>query len=121
MNFEALEEIIQNNVEILEAAARDNGVDENIILGVSKFAVANSYAALSVAQKYHFDNCIKPLIENVQCSGYNHEFEELRIECSNTLADDDLVEYYKFNEKYCESCEAQASADAHSKEAFMRD
>lgn len=42
-------------------------------------------------------------------------------ECPNVLDDDDLVEFYQNDGKYCESCEAQASADAYSKESFFRD
>ena len=61
------------------------------------------------------------MIEDVQCSGYTHECEEVPRECEAILDDEDLVEYYQQQGKYCESCEAKASADAHSKELFMRD
>lgn len=121
MNLHALKEILDINVEILEESARDNGSDENTVVGIAKYAVGNGYEKLSNPQKYHFDNCIRPFIENVQCSGYNHEFEENPRECSNTLDDDDLVEHYQQGGKYCESCEAQASSDAHSKASFFRD
>lgn len=121
MNLHALDEIINNNVEILESSARDNNADENTIVGIAKYAVKHGYDKLSGPQKFHFDNCIRPLIENVQCSGYTHEFEEIHQECHNILDDDDLVEYYQQNGKFCDSCEAQASADAHSKESFFRD
>lgn len=121
MNLEALKEIIDNNVEILEASARDNNAPEDTIVGIAKYAVNNGYDELSKHQKYHFDNCIRPLIENVRCSGYNHEFEEFPSECHNILNDDVLVEYYQNDGKYCESCEAQAAANAHSKDVFFRD
>ncbi|KKA45902.1 hypothetical protein [Salinivibrio sp. KP-1] len=121
MNLNALKEIVDNQVEILESSARDNGADENTIVGIAKYAIGNGYDKLSSNQKYHFDNSIRHLIENVQCSGYNHEFVEVPRECPNILDDDDLVEYYQDDGKYCESCEGQASADAHSKESFFRD
>jgi hypothetical protein len=121
MNLEALKEINTNNPEILEQSARDNNTDESTIVGIALFAANNGYEKLTSSQKYHFDNCIRSLIEEVQCSGYNHEFEENPRECGATLDDEDLVEYYQQDGKYCESCEAQASADAHSKESFMRD
>lgn len=121
MNYDALKEIVDNNVEILEASARDNNADENTIVGIAKYAIGNGYEKLSSAQKYHFDNCIRHLIENVQCPGYTHELEDEPTHCPKILDDDDLVEYYKFDGKYCESCEGQASADAHSKESFFRD
>lgn len=115
MNLQALKEIINNNVGILESSARDNNTDENTIVGIAKYAAGNGFEKLSDNQKYHFEKCIRHLIENVQCSGYNHEFEEVPRECPNILDDHDLVEYYQNDGKYCESCEGQASADAHSK------
>lgn len=121
MNLEALEEINKNNPEILEQSARDNKADVSAVLGIALFAAENGYDKLSSAQKYHFDNCIRPLIEDVKCSGYTHECEEMPSNCDAILDDEDLVEYYKYQGKYCESCEAQASADAHSKESFFKD
>jgi len=121
MNLDALKEINANNPEILEQSARDNNTNESTVTGIALFAANNGYASLSPSQKYHFDNCIRSLIEDVQCSGYNHEFEEAPRECSTILDDDDLVEYYQNDGKYCDSCEGQASSDAHSKETFMRD
>lgn len=121
MNLEALKEIVDNNVELLVDSARDNSADESTVIGIAKYALGNGYEKLSAHQKYHFDNCIRPLIENIQCSGYSHEFEEVPRECHNILDDEDLVEYYQQGGKYCENCEAQASVDAHSKESFFRD
>ncbi|MDX7923393.1 hypothetical protein SJS82_15820 [Aeromonas media] len=121
MNLNALKSIIENNVEILEDSAQQNKADKGTIVGIAKFAAANGYKELSTYQKYHFDNCIRHLIENVKCSGYNHEYDDNPHECPNILNDDDLVEYYNEQGKYCESCDAQASADAHSKESFFRD
>ena len=121
MNLEALQEIIENNIEILEASAREYGSDENAVVGIAKYTVVNGFEQLTDNQKYHFENCIRHLIEDIQCSGYTHELEEVSNECSNILDDEDLVEYYQNEGKYCESCEGQASADAHSKESFFRD
>jgi len=121
MNLAALEEINQNNPEILNRSARKNKTDEATITGIALFAAKKGYQALSNSQKYHFDNCIKPLIENVRCSGYTHEFDDVKRECYVLLDDEVLVEYYQLQGKYCESCEAQESADAHTKKSFMRD
>jgi len=121
LNLDALKEIYTNNPEILEESARDHKAHEGTIIGISKFAAENGYEKLSPAQKFHFDKCIRPFIENVQCSGYNHEFEETPVVCESILDDDDLVEYYQTDGKYCESCEGEASSDAHSKESFFRD
>lgn len=121
MNLQALEEIINNNVEIIEEAANDNNADKDVVIGIAKFAVINGFDKLSDPQKYHFNNCIRHLIEDVQCPGYNHEFEEVPTECPNILDEDQLVEYYQNITEYCEQCEAQASDDAYRKAAFFRD
>jgi hypothetical protein len=121
MNLQALEEIIENHDQILESSAEANNVDANTVIGIAKFSVRNGFEALSNNQKYHFNNCIRHLIEDVQCSGYTHECEEVSHECVNVLDDDLLVEYYQEQGGYCEGCEAQASADAHSKGSFLRD
>ncbi|MEM5503748.1 hypothetical protein WNY81_02710 [Shewanella frigidimarina] len=119
MNLKALEEIFINHPELLESSANENNVPEQTIFGIAEFAYKNSYEKLSDKQQYHFNNCIRHLIEDVQCSGYNHEYEEEPRECPATLDDDDLVEYYQNDGKYCESCEGQASSDSHSKESFF--
>lgn len=69
MNLQALQEIIQNHVEILEQSAKDKNVSEHVVIGIAKFTATNGYEKLSDNQAYHFDNCIRPLIENVQCPG----------------------------------------------------
>ena len=121
MNLSALKEINQNSPEILNESSRNNKADEATITGIARVAAEKGYQALSNPQKYHFDNCIRPLIEDVQCSGYTHEFDDVKSECDNYLDDEVLVEYYQLQGKYCESCEAEESADAHTKESFMRD
>lgn len=121
MNLHALNELVTNNPELLEQSARENNADESTVLGIARFAIGNGYDALSSSQKYHFDNSIRHLIEDVQCSGYTHEFEEYHRECTNILDDSDLVEYYQDQYGYCESCQAQSDADAHSKATFMED
>ncbi|MEI8654999.1 hypothetical protein P4S57_20990 [Pseudoalteromonas sp. Hal273] len=121
MNLEALDELNTNNPELLEQSARDNGLDPEAVKGIALFAVGNGYEALSSNQKYNFDNGIRALIENVQCEGYSHECDEMPGSCSATLDDDDLVECYQNQEFYCEYCQAQSSADAHSKASFFKD
>ena len=121
MNLEALKEILNNSVEIIEESAEDNNANKDTVVGIAKYAVINGYDNLSQSQKYHFDKSIRPLIEDVQCTGYNHEFEEVRTECTNILDEDRLIEHYRGDGEYCEQCEAQSSADAYSKESFFRD
>lgn len=121
MNLDALREINNNYPEILEQSARSNSVDKEVIKGIALFVVMNEYEALSDKKKYHFDNSIRHLIENVQCSGYTHELEERHIECKNILNDEVLVGFYQNDGVFCENCQGQSDADAHSKASFFRD
>jgi hypothetical protein len=121
MNLDALREINNNCSEVLEQSARNNSVDEEIIKGIASYVVINGYEALSDKQKYHFDNSIRHLIENVRCPGYTHEFEEIKKKCENILDDEVLVDFYKNDGVFCESCQGQSDADAHSKASFFKD
>ena len=109
MNLEALKVIIKKDPDILEISALENNVDENIIVNLARYVSENGYDKLSNAQQYHFNICIRHLIEDVHCSGYNDEFGE----CPTILDDKDLVEYYEDDGKFCESCEAEISAEAY--------
>ena len=121
MNLYALDFINKNCEELLEQAAAHAAVSEKDIKGIAKFAVANGYDELTPKQKFRFDQVIRPLIENVNCSGYTHELEEQHRECDSILDDDDLVKYYEEQGAFCEGCQGQSDADAHTKATFMRD
>lgn len=127
MNMEALQEITNNNIEILEFSARDNGDDENVIVAIARNALVVRYTNLSDKDKSHFDDCIRPLIEDVQCGGYSNEIERtfpdfVHFECTNTIPDHLLVEYYVTEgEAFCEGCEGEASDFEHSKAMALRD
>ena len=121
MNIDALREINANCEGRLEASAVDAGSDAEVVKGIALFVAKNGYDALSSNQKYHFDQAIRPLIEAVQCEGYRHEFDETPPHCEATIDDRRLDECYRSNIFYCDACEAQASADAHTKERFFRD
>ncbi len=121
MNFDALEEIINNCVELLEVAAQDNNLDEKVIKGIAEYAARNGYQALSESQKYRFDQCIRGLIEDVACPTYIHEYDDEPRDCGNLLDDDDLVKFYQGDDVFCESCTGEASSDAHYKQSFFRD
>lgn len=121
MNIDALKEINANHQELLEKSAKDNDIDPEATKGIALFVVKNGYDALSGKQKYIFDTAIRVLIENVSCSGYTHEFEDRSRHCDAILDDENLVDYYRTDSTYCESCQAQADADAHTKESFFKD
>ena len=123
MNLEALNEIVNNQENYIESAAKEAGVDEAMLIGVAKAAIGGGYDSLSPKQQYQFDNCLRPLIEDVSCVGYKHEVweEDMRTECPSTIPEERLVQAYRHDEWYCDNCQAQEDADAHSKEQFMKD
>jgi len=115
MNFNALNEILENQEEALEGSANENGTDIDVAFGIARDAVANGYDSLSKSQKYHFDNCIRHLIENVTCDGYRGAFSEDDPHCQNVLDDDDLTDCYRQDSFLCEDCLSEASGDLYSK------
>jgi hypothetical protein len=121
MNMDALKEIMDNHEGILAESVKINGGDQTVVWGIASYAVKNGYEELSSDQKFHFNNCIKHLIENVQCSGYKGEFEEAPISCGVILDNEDLVEYYQDDGKLCESCEGQSSSESAYKESFFKE
>lgn len=121
MNLHALDYINKNCVEVLEQASKDSGVNEAMIKGVALFAVANGYDKLSQNQKYHFDETIRPLIENVQCSGFYNPYSGDRVDCSAILPDENLIAYYGHDETYCESCQSEADYMANRREQIERE
>lgn len=121
MNLDALKEINKNHEELLEESAKNNGSDPEVVKGIALKAASRGYDELSKNQKYHFDNSIRGLIENVQCEGYTHEFDETPSNCEAILKDEELVECYQNDVFYCEQCQGQSAADAHTKEQFFKD
>ncbi len=121
MNLEALNEILANQEDILEDSANDNGTDIEVAFGIARDAAANGYDSLSNNQKYHFDNCIRHLIEDVNCDGYRGAFGEEDPHCQNVLDDDDLADCYRQDSFLCEGCESEASGDIHSRDRIMED
>lgn len=121
MKIEALTPLLENNIELIEEAARDNGREEGAVVGITKQAQDRGYESLSPAQVRMFELCVRPLIEGVQCPGYTHELEDNPRECHRILDDDRLVELYTIGNTLCETCEAQASVDNHSKTSFFKD
>jgi hypothetical protein len=117
LNLDALKEINTNHPDILERLAKDN--DFKTVKGIALFVVQKGYDALTDDQKYHFNKSIRPLIENVKCTGYTREFDKMPSDCSTIIDDEDLVKHYQNGEPYCENCQSDESAEAHSKEKWL--
>ena len=70
MNLEVLGFLIDNE-SYIEDMAESAKVDSSASLGIAKSLLANDgdVSLLSAKQIYHYDEVIKPLLENVQCEG----------------------------------------------------
>ncbi|WP_261459536.1 hypothetical protein [Serratia marcescens] len=109
MNLEALDYIVSNEVEIIEDAARSAGVNIGSAVGVSKkVAAEKTDERLSSAQKYVFDRAVRPLIENITCSGNWNQFDD-DPHCGNPIPESQLYDYYANDETLCESCQSSGS------------
>ncbi|MCX7131063.1 hypothetical protein [Aeromonas sp.] len=70
MNVEILEYLLKNENHI-EDMAKNAKVDSGASFGIIKLLLANhgDIGVLKGKQIYHYENVIKPLLENVQCEG----------------------------------------------------
>ncbi|MEN4235611.1 hypothetical protein [Serratia marcescens] len=109
MNLEALDHIVSNEVEIIEDAARTAGVKASSAVGISKQVVAEKTDKnLTDDQRYVFDRAVRPLIENIICSGNWNQFDE-DPQCGNPIPESQLYDYYANDETLCESCQSSGS------------
>ncbi len=71
MNLEVLNHIISNAVEKIEELSKNNNLESDFSVGIANFLLGNegNVSKLSTKQRYHYDRCIKPLIERVSCYG----------------------------------------------------
>jgi hypothetical protein len=89
MNLEVLEYIVDHAVERIEELADECSVDSSASIGVAKMLLFNNgdLSKLSEKQAYHYENCIKPLIERVQCEGVFGPMDN-----DDTCGDDDGID-----------------------------
>ncbi|PLX61557.1 hypothetical protein [Sedimenticola selenatireducens] len=107
MNLEVLHHLVKNDESLIETLAIENGIDQQASIGVAKLLDANGgdLSILSNKQRFHFEKCIKPLIENVQCQGvFGPET------CTgNGIVDDELLlGCYITGEFKCQLCQHDA-------------
>lgn len=109
MNLAALAHIVENNPELIEenVPARGNSA---AAVGVAKFLVGNDgdVDALSENQLYHYNNYIRPLIENVPCNGvFGPDAENGEDGCvgNGTIYDADLLGCYIMDDMLCQECQ----------------
>lgn len=109
MNLAALDHIVKNNPELIEENVPAKA-DSAATLGVAKFLVGKdgNIDALTEKQRFHFDNYILPLIENVECDGvFGHDIESGEDGCvgNGRIDDEDLDDCYMIGEMLCQECQ----------------
>ncbi|MHC8308208.1 hypothetical protein ACYZUC_01120 [Pseudomonas sp. GT1P32] len=110
MNIVALRHVVENNPELIEENVPARG-NPAAAIGVAKFLVGNNgnVEALSENQRYHYENHIRPLVENVPCSGvFGPEDEDGNGGCigNGRIDDEDLDGCYILDEMLCQECQA---------------
>ncbi|HGM4637733.1 hypothetical protein ACSJL2_001995 [Serratia sarumanii] len=121
MNIDALDYIVNTEVEIIHSSARTANVDADAAEGIAKQVVGEKGTdRLTPKQIYIFENAIKPLIEGVTCSGqWNEVIEEPY--CGAPIPDENLVEYYQNGEILCESCQSLSDEQQHTKRRIFNE
>ncbi|NOU50918.1 hypothetical protein HG263_10285 [Pseudoalteromonas sp. JBTF-M23] len=111
MNLEVLDFLL-NNESYIEDMASSSGLDSNASFGILKLLIANKgdISVLKGKQVYHYDNVIKPLLQNVQCEGPIGAIEDEEgnwvSSCVNggIVDDESLYQSYLEDDFKCQIC-----------------
>lgn len=121
MNIAALDCLLKDNIELIETSAKSAKVDVDAAIGVSRQVVGeNTINNLTERQLYIFNEAIRPLIEDLKCSGQWNEVAEEGY-CGRLIPDENLVSYYQRDETLCESCQSLSDAQQQTKARIMRE
>lgn len=112
MNLEVLSFLIENEHYIEESANDANVDDYSKSLGIAKFLADKDgdLGALSKKQVYHYENVLKPLLENVPCEGpvgmINDEEGNWVSSCvhGGVIDDESLFLCYSEENFICQNC-----------------
>ncbi len=108
MNLEVLAFIVDSAPEKIEELAGSEKVDSAASIGVAKALIGNggNVEALSAKQKFHYENCIAPLIENVACDGVIGYHEDGSDTCSGNgyIDEESLLASYMEDDFKCQLC-----------------
>jgi hypothetical protein len=111
MNLEVLKFLIENE-SYIEYMAKNAKVDSGASFGIAKLLVENDgdLGILKGKQIYHYENVLKPLLENVQCEGpvgMINDADDNRVSsCVNLdiIDDDSLYQSYLEEDFKCQIC-----------------
>lgn len=115
MNLEVLEYLLENE-SYIEDIAKDTKVDSGASFGIVQLLLANhgNIGVLKGKQIYHYENVIKPLLENVQCEGpigmVDDDNGNLVSSCVNggIIDDESLYQSYMEEDFKCQICRYDA-------------
>lgn len=103
--IEILESIVNDNEELIRDLAQANKVSNpDVSIRVAKFLVAdaNNFSKMSEKQKYHYENAIEPLINDVPCEGMIGEYDSCR--GTGFIYEENLVWAYRDQDMRCQEC-----------------
>lgn len=106
MNFAALNHIVENNPELIEENVPAGG-NAAAAVGVARrlLGINGNVDGLTENQRYHYENYIRPLIENVSCTGIFSSEGEDGCVGGGTIDDEDLEGCYILDEMLCQECQ----------------
>ncbi|WP_417657098.1 hypothetical protein [Pseudidiomarina aestuarii] len=111
MNLQVLGFLIENE-SYIESIADQTKVDSGATFGIVKLLLASGgdLGKLSGKQTYHYENVIKPLLENVQCEGPIGMFEDddgnwvSSCVSGGVIDDESLYQCYLEEDFKCQTC-----------------
>lgn len=104
MNLDALKHIVQNDPSYIEELVGHTQYDSASTLGVAKLLLGNggNAEALTGPQRFHYTRFIRPLLEDVPCSGVMDDPDTCT---GNGLVDDEsLLMSYQEGTFLCQHC-----------------
>ncbi|HHX8536176.1 TPA: hypothetical protein ACVO0U_003060 [Vibrio alginolyticus] len=116
MNLEVLQYLVDDAPHYLEENAQARNLDVGASIGIARRLLGNDgdITELSPAQLYHYDNVIKPLIENVSCDGVLGEMEDddgnwfSTCNGDGSIDDESLLMSYQEEDFKCQICRFDA-------------
>lgn len=103
--IKTLQSIVDDNKELITDLAKANNVSNpNASIGIAEFLVANTdnFSNMSANQKYHYENAIEPLINDVPCEGMIGEYHSCR--GTGFIDEENLLWAYRDQDMRCQEC-----------------
>lgn len=103
--IEILKSIVDDNKELIIDLAKANKISNlDASIGVANLLIAdsNNFSKMSSNQKYHYENAIEPLINDVPCEGMIGDYSV----CvgNGLINEENLVWAYRYQDMRCQAC-----------------